>query len=338
MTATIFDVAKQAGVSIGTVSRVLNNRDRVSPETRARVLQAVHDLNYHANALAKGLASQQTQTLGLVIPHLNDAFYFQILRGVEDVATDAGYRLLIASQPRHASEHQYLNLFQRGHVDAMVLVAIDVKRREAQEVAERGVPIVLVQQDVGQNVQTILADNYGGGRAMTEHLIEHGYRRIAYITGTDYTTDSRERLRGIRDVLPQYGLEIPDSYIVHGDYMPQSGYHAMLQLLKLPELPDAIFAANDQMAVDAIMAARESGLRVPEDIAVVGFDDIPMASYVSPALTTVHQPVYELGWHAARQALDAIHLEESSTKRVAPRVLVLPTTLVIRQSCGCAGS
>lgn len=339
MAATIFDVAKHAGVSIGTVSRVLNNKDRVSPETRERVLKAVRELDYHANAFAKGLASQETNTLGLVIPQVNDPFFFQIVRGVEDAATDEDYSLLIASQPRPAREreHRYLDLFRRGNVDAMVLVAIDVYPHEIQQIASRGVPIVLAQQDVGKNIPAFLSDNYGGSRAMTEHLLGHGYTRLAYIAGTDYTPDSRERLRAMRDVLAEHGLDITAEYIVKGDYLQDSGYHAMLELLKRPIMPEAVFAANDQMALDAIRAIQENGLRVPDDIAVVGFDDIPMASYISPPLTTIQQPVYEMGWHAAKRAMAMIGPAETVEERAlaSPRVMFLPASLVVRKSCGC---
>lgn len=333
--ATIFDVAAQAGVSISTVSRVLNNRDRVHPETRERVLKAIRDLDYQANVLARGLANQQTNTLGLVIPQVNDAFFFQIVRGVEEATASTGYSLLIASQPRPASEHLYLDLFRRSHVDAMVLVAIDVYEREVQQIVKRGIPIVLVQLNIGKDIPSFLADNYGGARTLAEHLMEHGYRRLAYITGTNYTSDSQERLRALRDVLAEHDLELPEPYIVVGDYLRGSGYQAMLQLLDLPEPPEAVFAANDQMAIDAVMAIQARGLRVPQDIAVVGFDDIPMASYISPALTTVHQPVYELGWHAAQRALEMIRIGEAPHTLATPRVLLLPTSLVIRRSCGC---
>jgi DNA-binding LacI/PurR family transcriptional regulator len=339
MGATIFDVAKRAGVSIGTVSRVLNNRDRVHPETRQRVLAAIREMNYQANAFARGLASQQTKTLGLVIPKVNDPFYFHIVRGIEDIATSVDYSLLIASQPRHLAEHHYLQLFRRGHVDAMVLVAIDVIEKEVQQIVDRGVRIVLVQQDIGKSVPTLLIDNYQGGRVMTKHLLDHGYKRLAYIAGTDYTPDNRERLRGMRDVLSEQGLSLPAAYIAQGDFMPGSGYQAALQLLTLPERPEAIFAANDHMAVDAIKALQDRGLRVPEDIAVVGFDDISMANYVSPPLTTIRQPTYELGQQAAQMALIMLKLDSSrpagaGQAREALRA-ILPISLVVRHSCGC---
>lgn len=335
MTSTIFDVAKHAGVSIGTVSRVLNNRDRVSPETRERVLKAMQELDYHANAFARGLASQQTNTLGLVIPQVNDPFFFQIVRGVEDAASTIDYSLLIACQSRPASEHRYLDLFRRKFVDAMVLVAIDVYGHELEQIIERGVPIVMAQQDLGKNIPTFLVDNYRGSRMLAEHLMGHGYKRIAFISGTHYTPDSRERLRALRDVLTEHDLPLPPQYIVEGDYLRGSGHRAMLQLLELPDRPEAVFAANDQMAIDAIMAIQESGLRVPDDIAVVGFDDVPMASYLSPPLTTVHQPIYELGWHAAKAALSMIGEEKTNNAGTTPQVMLLPTSLVLRRSCGC---
>lgn len=335
MTATIFDVARQAGVSIGTVSRVMNNRDRVHPDTRARVLVAVRELDYRPNALARGLASQQTDTLGLVIPQVNDPFFFQIVRGVEDAASDAGYNLIIASQPQQPGEHSYLRLFHRGHVDAMVLVAIDVRAQEVQEITDRGVPIVLVQQDVGRTIPSFLVDNYHGARVLAEHLLGHGYRRLGYIAGTDYTPDNRERLRGLRDVLAEHGLSLPADAIARGNYLRGSGFQAMQALLASRPRPEAVFAANDQMAADAILAAQAAGLRVPADIAIAGFDDGPVASYTHPPLTTVSQPVYDLGWQAARMALNATTTDRD-TPPVAPRLVQLPTRLVVRQSCGCA--
>lgn len=334
MGSTIFDVAKRANVSIGTVSRVLNNRDRVRAETRERVLLAIHDLDYHTNAFAQGLASQQTDTIGLVIPQVNDPFYFGIVRGIEDTITAAGYSLLIASQPHHTSDNHYMRLFRRGHVDALILTAIDVFPDELQEMSKSGLPVILVQQDAGKHVSAVQVDNYGGACAMTEHLLGHGYHRIAFITGTDHTPDNKERLRGVRDTLATRELALPKELIFHGDYLRGSGGVAMRQILDLPERPHAVFASNDQMAADAVLAAQERGLRVPEDIAVVGFDDVPLASYVTPALTTVHQPVYEQGVYAARTALDMLASNGKKQALAAPRI-ILPTTLVIRRSCGC---
>lgn len=325
---TIDEVAKRAGVSISTVSRVLNGLDRVHPQTRQRVLKLVHELRYQPSALARGLAIQQTQTLGFIIPTLSDPFYFEIVRGVEEAAASVSHNLLVVSQLSARDDQRYLQLFDQRRVDSMVLVGIAIPPEELARLVTQGFPVAFLQQDVGEGVFTFLADNYGGACALADHLLRLGYRRIAYITGSDYTSDNAERLRGLKDALAAHGLSLPESYIAQGDYYRESGYRAMVQLLALSPPPEAVFAANDQMAIDAMLALRDRGLRVPEDIAVVGFDDIPLAGYVTPPLTTVRQPAYELGYRAACAVLGALH------EPVAPARVVLPTQLVIRQSCG----
>lgn len=332
MASTIFDVANRAGVSISTVSRVLNGKDRVHPDTRARVWEAVRELSYQTNAFAHGLATQRTHMLGFVIPQINDPFFMEIVRGVEEQAAESGYSLLVASQPQQPGEHRYLQLFQRSYVDAMVLVSIDVSLPEVEQILDRGVPVVLVQQDIGGKVPTVVADNYGGARALAKHLVDlHGYRRIAYIAGTDITPDSALRLRALEAILKEHDLALDARYVVRGNYLRGSGRTAMRELLARQPWPEAVFAANDQMASDAILAIREQGLRVPEDIAVVGFDDVPLASYVVPTLTTVRQPIYEMGVEAGRIALRMIDAGLAGE----PHRVTLPTKLVVRNSCGC---
>lgn len=329
MPITIFDVAKHAGVSIGTVSRVLNQRDRVHPDTRRRVLEAVKELDYQRNALASSLVTQRTQMVGMVVPMVNDPFFFEMVRGVEDAAYAASYTLIIASHPRSSKDSRYLDLFKRGYVDAMVLVAsAEIQEAEIRRAIDQGISVVLVQQ-AHEGIPSFVVDNYGGARALVEHLLKVGHQRIAYITGSDYTADNTERLCALRDVLAEHSLELPDSYIAMGDYLHGSGYKAMKTLLELPEPPEAVFAANDQMAADAIQVARECGLRVPEDVAVVGFDDISLARYTNPPMTTVAQPAYELGYQAAVYALERIGRTEPDSYQSK-----LPAQLVVRLSCG----
>ncbi|MBZ0292697.1 MAG: LacI family transcriptional regulator [Anaerolineae bacterium] len=330
MAVTIFDVAERAGVSIGTVSRVLNQRDRVHPETRRRVMEAVKELDYQRNALASSLVTQRTQMIGMVVPMVNDPFFFEMVRGVEDAAYSANYTLIIASHPRSAKDRRYLDLFKRGYVDAMVLVAsAEIQETEIRRAMDQGISVVLVQQE-HEGIPSFVVDNYAGARALVEHLLGLGHRRIAYITGSDYTIDNAERFRGLYDVLSEHHLALPDSYIMQGDYHHGSGYEAMQKLLNLPEPPEAVFAANDQMAADAIQMARECGLRVPEDVAVVGFDDVSLARYTNPPLTTVAQPAYELGYEAATYALGQI----GNTDPFVSFQKKLSTQLVIRLSCG----
>ncbi len=328
--ATIDDVAARAGVSISTVSRVLNRRDRVHPGTRARVEAAMHALRYRPSALARGLALRRCQTIGLLAPNITDPFFVEMVRGVEQAAADAGYGLLIARQLHPTEEQQYLSLFTNSCVDGVVLVAIGVRRRYLDRLVEEHLPFAVIQQDLGMDAPTFISDNYNGARAMGEHLVGHGFRRIAFIAGSDDTPDSADRLRGLSDVLQASGQTLDDVLLMRGDFGHASGYRAATQLLDLPRPPDAIFAANDQMAVGAIEAARDRGMRIPEQLAVVGFDDTDLSRYISPRLTTVRQPLRDMG----RLATEAVI--KSLEKQVAPRCTIMPTELVVRESCGCA--
>jgi LacI family transcriptional regulator len=327
---TIGQVAERAGVSISTVSRVLNDLDRVHPQTRQRVLTVVRELRYQPSALARGLAIQRTQMLGFVIPTLSDPFYLDIVRGVEEAAAAASHNLLVVSQFSARDDRRYLQLFDQRQVDGMVLVGVAVPPEELARLAAQGFPVAVLQQEVGDGVFTFLADNYGGARDLAEHLLGLGYRHIAYIAGSDHTPDNAERLRGLKDALAAHGLSLPEACVAQGDYSRKSGYRAMQRLLAQGPRPEAVFAANDQMALDAVLAIRDHGLRVPEDVAVVGFDDISLAAYVTPPLTTVRQPAFDLGYRAARAVLGALQ------EPVAPQRVVLPTQLVVRQSCGSA--
>lgn len=331
MTTTIFDVAEKAGVSISTVSRVLNGRDRVHVDTAQRVQAAVAELGYRQNALARALVTRRSNMVGLIIPKVNDPFHLEIARGAEDAVSDANLSLLIVSQTRNESERRNLEPLRRGLVDAIIAVAVDLDRAELEDLLQRNLPVVLIQRTRGEETPAFVVDNYGGACQLTKHLLGHGYRRFAYISGSDLTCDSAERLRGLQDTLASRGLGLDPRYIVHGDYMRGSGYQAMAALLELDPLPDVVFAANDQMASDALLAIQERGLRVPEDIALAGFDDVPLASYISPTLTTVHQPTYELGFQAAQAALNMVKEE----KAIEQKHVILPTHLVIRHSCGC---
>lgn len=327
--ATIDDVAQQAGVSISTVSRVLNRRDRVHPGTRARVEAAIHNLRYRPSALARGLALKRCQTIGLLAPNITDPFFVEMVRGVEQAAASAGYGLLIARQHHPTEEQQYLSMFTHSCVDGVVLVAIGVQRRYLNSLVEERLPFAMIQQDLGMDAPTFVSDNYSGARAMGEHLLEHGFRRVAFIAGSDDTPDNADRLRGLIDALNVAGQTVAGELQVRGDYGHDSGYRAATQLLDLAQPPDAIFAANDQMAVGAIEAARDRGVHVPGRIAVVGFDDTDLARFITPRLTTVRQQLRDMGRLATEAVIHALE------KRVAPRRTVLPTSLVVRESCGC---
>ncbi len=322
---TIAEVAKRAGVSISTVSRVMNGLDRVHPETRERVSNVIQTLRYQPSAFARGLAIQQTRTLGFVIPTISDPFYLNIVRGVEEKAAAAGYSLLVISQLSGAGDQRILELFTQKRVDGLIIVGTVVPQELLVQLRTQSFPVVLLQQHAER---TISVDNYGGATLLTDHLLELGYRTLAYIAGSGDTPDDAERFRGFQASLVRAGIAFDPRLFVQGDFLPGSGAEAATELLARNTPFKAIFAANDQMAIDAVLALRERGLSVPEDVAVVGFDDVPLARYVLPPLTTVRQPAYELGSSGVEAVLSALRGEP------LPEGIILPVELVVRESCG----
>ncbi len=304
----------------------MNGLDRVHPETRQRVLEMIEALRYQPSAYARGLATQRTRTIGFVIPTLSDPFYLGIVRGVETAAVAESHSLLVVSQLTRSDEPRVLELFTQKRVDGLVVVGVAVGPEVLEQLREQGFPIALLQQ--GSELSTFVVDNYGGARLVTEHLLGLGYRQIGYIAGSNETPDNAERFRGFGEALERAGLPWSPDLFVQGDFLQGSGAGAVRTLLGRGVSFDAIFAANDQMAIDAVLALREAGLRVPEDVAVVGFDDIPLARYVAPPLTTVRQPSFELGLAATRAVLAALRGD------ALPEGVVLPAELIVRESCG----
>jgi LacI family transcriptional regulator len=290
-------------------------------------LEVIETLDYQPSAFARGLATQKTYTIGFVIPTISDPFYLSIVRGVEEGAASEQYSLLIVSQPFALSTQRILELFTQRRVDGMVIVGITVPSKAMKRLHTLGFPLVLLQGS-SEGTATFAVDNYGGAVAVTEHLLSLGHKRIAYIAGSNDTPDNSARFRGFQDTLCRAGLKFDVQLFAQGDYSQGSGSLATEALLKREIPVDAIFAANDQMAMDAILALRRRAMRVPNDMAVVGFDDIPLASYVVPPLTTVRQPGYELGFGAAKAVLAALRGE------VLPKETTLPVELVVRESCG----
>lgn len=304
----------------------MNGLDRVHPETRRRVLDTVERLRYQPSAFARGLAIRRTHTIGFVVPTISDPFYLGIVRGVEESAAAEGYSLLVVSQLARVDDTRVLELFTQKRVDGLVVVGVAVLPEVLAQLRAQGFPVALLQQR--GEPPTFSVDNYGGAVLMTEHLLSLGYRRIAYIAGSDDTPDNAERFRGFRDTLKRAGVLFARERFAQGDFFQGSGREAVETLLSHRTPFGAVFAANDQMAIDATLALRERGLRVPEDVAVVGFDDIPLARYVVPPLTTVRQPAYELGFRAIGAVLAALRGE------ALPVGVVLPAELIVRESCG----
>ncbi|PJW18190.1 LacI family DNA-binding transcriptional regulator [Geobacillus sp. WSUCF-018B] len=328
--ASIKDVAKRANVSTATVSRVLRNTGNVTEETRQRVLEAIEALNYQPNVLGRYLRRMETETVLVVVPDITNPFFSKVLRGIEAVALEHGYQVLLGDTQNDVRlEEQYLNLLPQRQVDGMIFLTARIRKELVEEMA-RQFPIVLACEYLeGADIPTVSIDNISSARKATEHLIRLGHCRIAHLSGPMNIILSRDRLRGYQQALAQHELEADAALVQEGDFTYESGYNLTLKLLALEKPPTAIFAANDEMAIGAVKAIRHRGGRVPDDVAVVGFDDIHMASIFEPSLTTIAQPMFEIGQKAMELLLALI--EGTSARR---RQLVLPDRLVIRDSCG----
>ena len=327
------DVARKAGVSRSTVSRVINNDPNVKAETREHVLKVIEQERYNPNAVARSMVTGRTQVIGVVFPHeyhvfFNDPYYFPaLLQGVSSMATQRDYALLLwVRQSGEDANIFYRRILQNGLMDG-VIIASDSQNSLANYLADMGVPLASVERpgSLQHSVNYVSIDNIAAARNVVEHLVSVGRRKIALIAGAMDNTDAQERLDGFRQAMSDAGL--PSDMVVYGEFQRRTAYEATKQLLDKDI--DAIFASSDVMAQGAYEALEEAGLRVPDDVAVVGFDDLPTAEELSPPLTTVRQPISEKGSVATGLLLDAIEgiIHE-------PQHIILTTSLIIRASSG----
>ncbi|MDQ7850245.1 MAG: LacI family DNA-binding transcriptional regulator [Armatimonadota bacterium] len=329
---TIRDVALHAGVSVATVSRVINDSPhKVHPVTRRRVLRAVAHLGYYPNAVAQGLRRGTTRTIALIVPDISNPFFPAVARGVEDVARRHGYALVLGNTDGDAArERAYLEILRKRWVDGVLFASASGDARPLRMLRAGGVPAVLIAREATDGeIDTVLVDSFAGMRLATAHLLRLGHRRIAYIGGPRGLPVARERLRGYRQALRDQGICPDPRLVVAGDFRVEGGRTAVRRLLARRSTFTALAAANDLMAIGAMEALRAAGRRIPDDVAVVGFDDIPFAAFVDPPLTTVAQPTYRLGALAMERLLALMRGEAG-----APRRMVLKPQLVVRRSCG----
>jgi LacI family transcriptional regulator len=337
--ANVRTVADKAGVSIATVSRVLNGKAPVKAETRERVLAVVKRMGYAPHPAARSLKARRTETLGVVLPDLYGEFYSELLRGIDRAARREGFHVLVSGSHSDRGEVEAVLAALRGRVDALVLMFPDIGP-EALAPPLLDVPAVLLNCAVaGQPCHSLRIDNYGGAAAVVRYLAGLGHRRIAFVAGPPSNLDAAERRRGFLAEVRKAGGALAAT-ILRGGFTEESGFRAGQQLLAAPHqgvkvstpgsnLPTAIFAANDAMALGCLHALRQHGLDVPGDVSLVGFDDIPAARYVQPPLTTVRVPIAELGERAVARALEAVRLG-TPRRQTEER---LPVALVERSSC-----
>lgn len=327
---TILDVARESGVSYSTVSRVLNGYGALKESTRAKVLSAAEKLGYVANIKARSLAGGKTRFVGILVPGLDNAYISEIVSGVDQELARSGYDMMLYTTHRYAGKESiYVKTIANGLVDGLLLIVPLNLRAYLDALPSSDFPHVLIDQiDPEHKCTTVDSTNWQGAYDAVTYLIGLGHRRIGFISGTLGLNSAIERLDGYRAALRHHQIPYDESLIITGDYLPQGGYAATKILLALPERPTAIFASNDLSAFGALDAIHEARLRIPEDISVIGFDDIPHASLVFPRLTTVRQPLVQIGQTAVR-----LLLEKFENPAVVARRVTLSTELVIRDSC-----
>ena len=328
---TIYDVARLAGVSTATVSRLLNGTGQIAPKTRLAIESAVKELGYQPNRIARSLATSSTQTIALLIPEITNPFYGALVAGIEQRTLELGYTMLLCTtEDDPVREETYLNLLRSKLVDGVLADGLVLPPDRIAEFVAEGFPIVCLDRDVDSTaVPLVQVDNRLGGRMATEHLLGLGHKRIAHVAGTPGMRIVDERIEGYREALRAAGVEPDPRLLAVGGFDEAGGYEALRSLFARPPYPTAVFAANDLSAVGVLEAVAESGRRVPDDVSVVGFDDLRLAAYTSPPLTTIHQPAREIGARATSLLFDLAHGKK--LRRV--RHLLEPD-LVVRRSTG----
>jgi LacI family transcriptional regulator len=332
MAVTLRDVAKKAGVSAMTVSRVVNGGNGVDPETQRRVEDAILALDYVPNRLARGLISQQSKTIGLIVPDVVNPFFAPVVRGAETTARKAGYRVLLCnSEAELRLEREYIEDLITHRIEGLLIApASDRSRVSLLALQKGGFPIVLLDRSLPDfDCDMVVSDSVSGARRLVEHLIQVGHRRIAHFTDSDDVSTGRERLQGYRQALEAAKIPFSDELVFRTTVDRIGGYRATQQILELDPLPTAIFAVNNMTAVGAMQALRERGLRVPEDIGLVCYDDVEHLAVLSPFMTVVDQPGETFGSLGAQLLFERIANKAGSRNRR----IVLQSDLIVRSSC-----
>jgi len=328
---TIKDVARMANVSVATVSRALNGRDNVADAVRDRVLAIASSLDYSPHHAARVLSSRRTHTVGVVLPDLPCEYYARLMCGIDTAARERGLQLLVSGHHRSPELQGKALRDMRGRVDGIVVMSPHAGLDLQAANLPASLPVLLLDSEgvPRGGVRSLRVDNHGGARAMVRHLVERGRRRIAFIAGRAPNFDAAERLRGYRDGLAE-SLPGVAPWILAGDFDVASGHRAGCELLAAPDLPDAVFAANDMMALGCLFAFNSARVRVPDDIALAGFDDSPLAQHVHPSLTTLRIDIGGFGAHALRLLLD----RKADGEALEPQWL--RPELIVRESTGAA--
>ncbi len=330
VTVTIYDVAREAGVSMATVSRVVNNNPNVKPQTRKKVFEAIERLGYRPNAVARGLASKKTTTVGVVIPDISNAIFAEVARGIEDIANMYHYNIILCNaDKRKEKEIRVVNTLLEKQVDGLLFMGGTVTDEHLQAFKTANVPIVLcATTDEHGTMPAVDIDHEAAAYDAVKALIERGHKSIAMISGTlQDPANGYARFQGYKRALVDAGIAYDEDYVRVGNYRYESGVDAMKYFLELPDRPTAVFSATDEMAIGAVHCIQDFGLKVPEDISVISVDNTRMASMVRPKLSSVAQPMYDIGAVSMRLLTKLMKKENVEQARV-----ILPHELISRQS------
>lgn len=329
MTVTIYDVAREANVSMATVSRVVNGNPNVKPTTRKKVLATIERLGYRPNAVARGLASKKTTTVGAIIPDISSIFFAELARGIEDIATMYKYNIILSNSDQNKDkELQLINTMLEKQVDGIIFMGGNISEEHVQQFSTSSVPVVLAATyDGTDSIPSVNIDYEAAAYEATKQLIDKGNKKIAFISGKEEYTINELKYQGYLRALREASISEVDEYVVNGDYSYDSGINAVQQFMSLDDRPTAVFAASDAIALGVIHGAQDLGYRVPEDIEVFGFDNTKLATMVRPTLSTVVQPMYDIGAVAMRLLTKFMNKEEVEEKKV-----ILPHRLIERNS------
>ncbi|OIJ18227.1 catabolite control protein A [Anaerobacillus alkalidiazotrophicus] len=330
MNTTIYDVAREAGVSMATVSRVVNGNPNVKPTTRKKVLEAIERLGYRPNAVARGLASKRTTTVGVIIPDISSIFFSELARGIEDIATMYKYNIILCNSDHNKEkEIHLLNTLLEKQVDGIVFMGSQITEEHVEQFKRSPVPIVLsATVDPGKEFPSVNINYEQAAYDAVKFLIENGHTKVAMLSGSlEDPVNGYQKYAGYRRAIEEANITFNDDYVVIGDYTYDSGIEAMEMFLGLNERPTAIFAGTDEMALGIIHGAQDKGYNVPNDIEVIGFDNTRLAAMVRPTLTSVVQPMYDIGAVSMRLLTKYMNKEE-----VSDEVVLLPHRIEFRQS------
>ncbi|WP_137670006.1 catabolite control protein A [Paenibacillus naphthalenovorans] len=333
VTVTIYDVAREAGVSMATVSRVVNNNPNVKPQTRKKVFEAIERLGYRPNAVVRGLASKKTTTVGVVIPDISNSIFSEVARGIEDIANMYHYNIILCNADKKKDkEIRVINTLLEKQVDGLLFMGGAITEEHIEAFKTSSVPVVLcATADEQKTIPSVDIDHEKAAYDAVQLLIQKGHRQIAMISGTlQDPTNGYARYQGYKKALEEAGIPLREDYVRIGNYRYESGLEVTKYFMELDERPTAIFAATDEMAIGAIHALQDSGLKVPDDVSVISVDNIRMASMVRPQLTTVAQPMYDIGAVAMRLLTKLMNKETKDASELTQ--VTLPHDIIQRNS------